>query len=93
MNDQRFYSLVELKAAAVEACKAAADRRAEMEITAVRWDSLKCDEAREWTNEVGERGYTVYLSDASPLAFELHNFVMRFLHERGYHGVEVVSEW
>lgn len=55
MNDQRFYSLIELKAAADEICAGL---------------NMKCGEARQWMNEDGDRGYSVHIADASTLELQ-----------------------
>lgn len=94
MNDQRFYSLKELKDAAEQACDDALNANARKELDdPVNWIGLSCRQAKMWLDEGGNRGYSVLIEEASPDAFELQRFITRKLAHAGFEGIEVVTEW
>jgi len=82
MNDQRFYSLVDLMEATNKACDISAPGR-----------DLICYEARQSINNDGNRDYSVFIKNASQDDLDLQNLIMKILHDQGFHGVEVVTEW
>lgn len=92
MAERDFYSLVELKEAANAALEEAQKQSGSIG-GAINWGDLSCTEARYSINERGEKFWTVIIEEASPDACDLHAFVMRYLHDRGFHGIEVVTEW
>lgn len=79
MNDQRFYSLVELKNAANKAC---GDN-----------PLLYCSQARMWLDEHGERGYSVLIEGVAPDDLDIQATIWGRLSAIGFEGVEVVTEW
>lgn len=99
MNDQRFYSLVELKEATDRIIEDVYDDRLAIHLDkvvckdAVNWASLRCIEARESVNHKGERNFEVLIEEAAPDAYEFQQDVMRRLHDAGFHGIEVMTDW
>lgn len=82
----------------LKALQAATDRilsAAQPHITrpAANWADLRCIEARQWTNQDGDTGWTVIVSEASPDAAELQGYVGLALMEEFGEAIEVETEW
>lgn len=60
---------------------------------AINWGDLSCLEARSWTNDSGDAGYTVHIEEVSPTAAKFLNFIAGALIAKGWGVVEVVGEW
>jgi len=86
MNDQRFYSLKDLRAAAEDACAAAIEQDVS---GSTDFPNLRCYEALQTINDVGEREFVVRVMEAMPEFQELQRFIMEYLHKRGFHGIDV----
>jgi len=84
--------LAELRSCAEDACQAAQEKR-EAIGGAVNWADLGCVDARKWQDCWGNEGLTVYIEEASESAVNLQSFVSEYLRDRGWRGVEVVTEW
>ena len=85
-------NLSELRSCAEDACQAAFEKKPEIG-GAVNWASLGCVDARLWRDSYGNEGLSVYIDEASETAVELQSFIHEYLKDRGYHDVEVVTEW
>lgn len=84
--------LAELRSCAEDACQEAYENRAGIN-GAINWGDLGCVDARKWQDCWGNEGMTVYIEEASESATELHSFIREYLKDRGWSGVEVVTEW
>ena len=60
---------------------------------AINWGDLGCVEARLCANEEGATWYHVLIEEASPGSSGLIQFVMTYLAEHEYAGVEVETAW
>ena len=75
-----------------DACQAAFNNDVCRE-DAVNWGDLGCIEAQFCANEEGATWYHVLIEEASPGSSGLIQFVMTYLAERGFSGVEVETAW
>lgn len=87
-----FYSLRELKDATNAILEEARAQSADIG-GAVNWGDLSCYEARYSFNDRGRKRWTVFIDEASPDASALQCLVSSRLSARGFHGIEVVTEW
>ena len=89
-NDQRFYSLIDLMEATTAACQDAVANKLHDAYVAAHVRPL---EARQWTNNDGQRGYSVIVSDAAPTAIRLQAHIRAYLEKAGFNDIEVITEW
>jgi len=81
-----------LKDAADEACIAAA-AAVKQPLEAINWGDLHCISAKRTEDEDGNIEHEVLIEEASPLSYELQEFIRNFLREKGFKGVDVITEW
>lgn len=80
MNDQRFYSLIELKAAVNDACKEALNDGED-----------HCRVTHEWRNERGERGYVAYLDGVRETDDAFYH-IYQGVKARGFLDIDLVGD-
>ena len=65
----------------------------ECKVDAINWGDLGCVEARLCADEHGNTWYHVLIEEAAPGSNGLIRFVMNYLAEHEYAGVEVETAW
>lgn len=60
---------------------------------AVNWGDFGCVSAEAYVTEDGDQGLRVLIEEADPSCVNVHNFVRQWLADRGWVGVDVVTEW
>lgn len=60
---------------------------------AVNWAAVTVNDVSFVVDEEGETWFEVYITEASPDAYEFRRFVEDYLRARGYESVEVITEW
>lgn len=75
-----------------EACKKAVDNRHEIGC-GTSWARLGCADALLCLSVDGDYTYRVEIRKAAPASAGLIRFVLKYLEDRGYEGIEVTAEW
>lgn len=91
-GDDAGIDLRALRAAASEACVLAVANRLAIG-GPVNWADLRCTEAMRSMSDQGAVSHTVLISEAAPEATALQQAVAAELARRGFHGIDVVTEW
>lgn len=60
---------------------------------AVNWGDFGCVGAEAYVAEDGTHGLRVLIEEADPGCVNVRNFVRDYLAKRGWHGVDVATEW
>lgn len=59
----------------------------------INWGDLGCINAERYEDMAGNKGFRVYVSEASEDAHKLKSLVCDMLGEYGYTNIEVITEW
>lgn len=84
------YNLEALRKCADDATDAAM-RDPDSKNWCVNWGDIACVSAQKFNDDGGHEGYRVVLEEAS--CYHLSQFVKEYLEQRGFVGVEVITEW
>lgn len=84
--------LKRLRADADAACEAARGDSA-CRRDAVNWADFGCSIAEGYITDEGDSGTRVILEEAAPDCGNVQGFVHRYLRDRGWSEIEVVTEW